>query len=182
MIKSRKDLYEYLKTEKRLYVKKTGMKFIKSAFLREHDYLIWRYIKNLRYTEYYYNTEKKIPLLLRQRKLNKIGACLGFSIGYNTFDKGLKIWHYGSIAVNPKAKIGLNCQLHGENCIGNKGDFDSEAPKIGNNVDIGFGASIIGNIYIADNVRIGANAVVTKSCSTPGTILAGIPAKEIKTP
>ena len=30
-------------------------------------------------------------------------------------------------------------------------------------MDIGFGAAIIGNVHIADNIIIGANAVVTKS-------------------
>ena len=50
--------------------------------------------------------------------------------------------------------------------------------KIGNNVYIGMSARILGNITIADNVVIGANAVVTKSIAEPGITVAGIPAKK----
>ena len=54
------------------------------------------------------------------------------------------------------------------------------APVIGNNVDIGVGAKIIGDITIADDVKIGAGAVVTKSCLEKGATLVGIPAKPVK--
>ena len=54
------------------------------------------------------------------------------------------------------------CQLHGDNCIGNNG-ITLAAPRIGNRVDIGVGAKIIGNIEIADDIVIGAGAVVNKS-------------------
>ncbi|WP_223847722.1 hypothetical protein [Bifidobacterium callitrichos] len=43
---------------------------------------------------------------------------------------------------------------------------------------IGPGAKIFGNIYISDNCKIGANAVVNHSCQTVGATLVGIPAKE----
>ena len=95
-----------------------------------------------------------------------------------TCGKGLHIWHYGSIIINGYAKIGENCTLHGQNCIGNNGK-SNEAPVIGNNVDIGAGASIIGNIKIADEIVIGAGAVVNKSFFRKGAILVGIPAHEI---
>ena len=47
----------------------------------------------------------------------------------------------------------------------------------GDRVDIGVGAKIIGDITIADDVKIGAGAVVTKSCLKQGATLVGIPAK-----
>ena len=50
-------------------------------------------------------------------------------------------------------------------------------PMIGNNVDIGIGASIIGPVKIADNVRVAAGGVVCKSCNDVGTVLKGVPAK-----
>ena len=65
-------------------------------------------------------------------------------------------------------------------CIGDKGDFDNRAPVIGDNVDMGVGAKIIGPVTLADNLKIGANAVVTKSCETPSAVLVGVPAKAIK--
>lgn len=65
--------------------------------------------------------------------------------------------------------------MHGNNCIGNDGITD-ECPKIGNNVDIGYGSIIIGNITIADNVKIGANSLVNKDCLEENVILIGSPA------
>lgn len=68
--------------------------------------------------------------------------------------------------------------MHGDNCIGNNGITD-DAPTIGNNVDIGFGAKIIGGIKIADDVKIGAGAIVVKDCLRKGATLVGVPAHEI---
>lgn len=53
------------------------------------------------------------------------------------------------------------------------------AATIGDNVFIGTGAKIIGDISIANNVVIGANSVVCKSIEEPGITVAGIPAKKI---
>ena len=66
--------------------------------------------------------------------------------------------------MNSNAVIGDNCRIHQGVTIGSTGGSDASA-KIGNNVFIGAGASIIGDIEIADDVSIGANAVVTKSCN-----------------
>jgi serine O-acetyltransferase len=49
------------------------------------------------------------------------------------------------------------------------------APQIGDHVDIGAGAKLLGNIRIGNHVRIGANAVVL--CDVPDhSIAVGIPA------
>jgi len=49
------------------------------------------------------------------------------------------------------------------------------APAIGNNVDIGSGAKLLGPIKIGNNVLIGANAVVL--CDVPDDCIAvGVPA------
>jgi serine O-acetyltransferase len=55
------------------------------------------------------------------------------------------------------------------------------APQIGNNVYIGPGAKIFGEIVIADNIAIGANSVVNKSFYEKGISIAGVPAKKINT-
>ena len=44
---------------------------------------------------------------------------------------------------------------------------------------IGVGVVIIGDVEIADNIVIGANAVVNKSFSEPGITIAGVPARKI---
>ena len=62
-------------------------------------------------------------------------------------------------------------------CIGTNG---KGVPKIGDNVELGYGCIIIGNISIADSCVIGAGSIVTKSISIPGSIVAGNPAKLIR--
>jgi serine O-acetyltransferase len=47
---------------------------------------------------------------------------------------------------------------------------------LGNNIFVGSGAKIIGKLNVSDNVKIGANAVLTKSAPVGATML-GIPAK-----
>jgi serine O-acetyltransferase len=49
------------------------------------------------------------------------------------------------------------------------------APVIGNNVDIGAGAKVLGPIKVGDNVVIGANAVVIRDVPDD-CIAAGVPA------
>ena len=181
MIQTRNQLKECLDIEKNIYFGTSdSYRKMKLCLLSDHDYLIWKFVKALRFTEYHYNAGHKIMYYLWQRYKNRIGARLGLTMWHNTIEPGIKIWHYGSVIVNGHAKIGQNCQLHGENCIGNKGDFDNAAPTLGNNVDVGIGAKVIGDIYIADDVKIGANAVVTKSCYKKGAILVGVPAREVK--
>ena len=77
--------------------------------------------------------------------------------------------------VNPNARIGKNCQIHGNCCIGNAQLYSEESPVIGDNVDIGQGAQILGGIRIADGVRIGAGAVVVKDILEPGVTVVGVP-------
>ena len=179
MICQRSELKTVLHTERAAYTSDSLLVHVKSMLLQDHNYLLWKYVKYLRYTEYHYNAGHRLRYYIWQWKKNRLGARLGITMWHNTADTGLRIWHYGSVIINGNAKVGKNCQLHGENCIGNKGDFDQAAPVIGDNVDIGVGAKIIGGISIADDVKIGANAVVTKSCLEKGAVLVGAPAHVI---
>ena len=83
--------------------------------------------------------------------------------------------------VHSKVTIGSNCKIFQNVTIGAKwpeGSKIAGVPQIGNNVQIGCGAVIIGNITIGDNVYIGANAVVLKDVPD-NSIAIGVPA-EIK--
>lgn len=55
-----------------------------------------------------------------------------------------------------------------------------KAPIIGDNCYIGPGAIIFGDITLADNITIGANATVNRSCGQERVVLAGTPAKIVK--
>ena len=148
----------------------------------------WKFIKLLRKCEYFrYKTcvssnpvWKGLYWIFRMRK-NHLGVYIGVEIPEKVFDEGLIIHHNGNIVVNGSSKVGKNCQLHGDNCIGNSGKENelTKCPQIGNNVEIGVGAKVIGNITIADNIKIGANAVVTKSFDEEGITLVGIPARKL---
>ena len=149
--------------------------FWKCLLLREHEYYVYQFVKKLRKEE---SSQNRFVKYYYRRKKNKLGRKLGFTIPAGVFGEGLHIWHYGNIVVNGSAKVGNNCVLHGDSCIGNNGKT-LKAPNIGNNVDIGVGAKIIGDITIADDIIIGAGAVVTRSFREPGITIAGIPAQKI---
>lgn len=108
-------------------------------------------------------------LRLRTRRL---GERLGFDIPRGVFGPGLRIDHWGSIAVNSRAVVGRNCRLASQTTIG---DARGGVPRIGDDVRIGSGARVLGDIEVGDGVAIGANAVVLHDVP-PGVSVAGVPA------
>lgn len=105
---------------------------------------------------------------------------MGFSIPKNAFGPGLSIPHYGTIVVNSQAKIGKNCKIHAGVNIGASGGKPG-APIIGDNVYLGPGCKIYGEITIANNIAVAANACVGSSFLEENILIGGIPAKKIKT-
>ena len=83
--------------------------------------------------------------------------------------------HFGGIVISGYAKFGDNCRLRNGVVVGLKNVADPCAPQIGNNVDIGAGAKILGNIKIGNNVNIGANSVVLTDVPD-NAIAVGVPA------
>jgi len=73
--------------------------------------------------------------------------------------RGLRIWHFGGIFINENAVIGENCTLRQGVTIGNRQNGD-ESPIIGDNVEVGVYAQILGSVRIGNNCRIGALTVV----------------------
>lgn len=88
----------------------------------------------------------------------------------------LKIEHFGGIVVSGDAAIGDDVVLRNGVTIGLKRTDEPGAPVIGNRVDIGAGAKLLGPIRIGDDAVIGANAVVL--CDVPpGSLAVGVPAR-----
>lgn len=88
---------------------------------------------------------------------------------------GFVIDHFGGIVISGYARFGSNCRIRNGVVVGLKNVSDPSAPQIGDNVDIGAGAKVLGNITVGNNVAIGANAVVT--CDVPDNYIAvGVPA------
>lgn len=173
MIKTKKDLIHYLERDRAALC--VGTK--KPRFLVDH---VWKFEIALRKCEYFTNKNKKIRSKFYKFLCYRRGLKIGFStIPINVFGAGLRIAHPFDIAVSQNAKIGENCIIFQGVTIGSNMTNISDAAVIGNNVVICAGAKIIGDVVIADNVVIGANAVVTKDILEKGTTWAGVPAKKI---
>lgn len=184
MITSKSELNEYIAADNDWLIPNGIKNRIIADFAGYPTRPLKRYLYYLRKQEYYINTaaESRLKGLLSlyyEGKKNRLGVRLGIEIGPNCFGKGLNIFHVGSVIINPAVRAGNNCSLHGANCIGNNG-LTKEVPVIGNNVDIGYGAVVIGGVTIADDIKIGANAVVNCSFMEPGCTIAGVPAKVVK--
>ena len=179
MIKSKADYRSYCQEDEK------ALGVSKSSFLSRYYNPIWRFEHALRRHEYYQNCFKKAwqrPLVkLAALSHRRHGLRCGFSIPVNVFGKGLSIAHIGTIVVNSHARVGDYCRLHVCTNIGTEAGKSDAAPTIGSRVYIGPGAKIFGSIQLADDIAIGANAVVNKDFTTPGITIAGVPAKQIST-
>ena len=102
---------------------------------------------------------------------------LGIGIGPNCCGKGLSIAHAGTIQINGDARIGDNLRIQEGVTIG---AGSGGVPTIGNNVYLGSGCKVIGNVKIVDDCAVGANAVVVKNVLEKGITVAGVPAKKGK--
>jgi serine O-acetyltransferase len=91
---------------------------------------------------------------------------------------GLRIHHFGNIFVNERSHIGSNCTLRQGVTIGTLTD-DGLAPTIGDDVDIGAYAQVLGGVHVGDGARIGAMSVVLDDVP-PGATAVGVPARIIE--
>lgn len=89
--------------------------------------------------------------------------------------RNFAIDHFGGIVISGYAKFGDNCRIRNGVVVGLAKRDEPCAPVIGNNVDIGAGAKVLGRIVIGDNVSIGANAVVIRDVPA-NSIAVGVPA------
>jgi len=82
--------------------------------------------------------------------------------------------HFGGIIISGYAKFGDNCRIRNGVVVGLQRVDEPCAPVVGDNVDIGAGAKILGRITIGNNVVIGANAVVIRDVPDNCTVV-GVP-------
>lgn len=192
MIQSKEDYKFYLEADRIAL----NIELKRPRPFRDH---IWRFQRLLRKVEFMQNCRKnrlyRIASLRERISFQKQEVQLGFSIPLNVFGPGLSIAHIGTIAVHPGTKVGENCRInHGvtlgnipspEECriqgvtLRNSPSRPGGVPTIGNNVFIGPGAVVVGNIEIADGIVIGANSYVARSIKTPNITIAGCPAKKV---
>ena len=102
----------------------------------------------------------------------------GFQIYPETeIGEGLYLGHWGSLVINPKAKIGKNCNIAQGVTIGQQNRGKNEGyPEIGDQVWSGPSAGLVGNIKIGNNVLVAPNAYVNFDIPD-NCVVAGNPAK-----
>ena len=86
-----------------------------------------------------------------------------------------RIDHFGGIVISGDASFGDDCVIRNGVTVGLKNAGQRGAPVVGDRVDIGAGAKILGPIRIGDDVAIGANAVVITDVPS-NSIAVGVPA------
>jgi len=104
----------------------------------------------------------------------------GISIPVSTeIGYGFYIGHFGEIVINGRSKIGDNVNISHGVTLGqaNRGK-NMGCPSVGNQVYVGPGAKLVGNVIVGNNVAIGANCVVTKNVPD-NAVVVGIPGKII---
>jgi serine O-acetyltransferase len=119
--------------------------------------------------------------LLYNALYRKVRNTYGIELPH-TVDLGRRvvIEHQSCIVIHGYAVIGDDCIIRQGVTIGNRSINDPHAaPRLGNRVNVGAGAKILGKIRIGDDVNIGANAVVVKDVPSGATVV-GIPAKIIR--
>jgi serine O-acetyltransferase len=155
--------------------KLTILLFIKQYYLNPgFKFMVWHRIAH--------NSRARgtIIYLLPWLILRRLKIKYGYDIPAETvIGKGFYIGHFGGVVISSKAIIGNNCNISQGITIG----FASRGkrkgyPRLGNNIYIGPGSVLTGNIKIGNNAAIGANAVVLDDIPDNG-VAVGIPARVI---
>ena len=124
----------------------------------------------------------RAPFSILYRALyRKIRNDYGIDLPYTVkLGRRVIIEHQGAIIIHGDCWIGDDSIIRQGVTLGNRHlDRPFEAPKLGDRVNVGAGAKLLGNVTIGDDVNIGANAVVLSDIP-PGKTAVGIPAKIIK--
>ena len=147
------------------------------VFGEAYKYIFWmrtcrflRERKLLKYTLY------PLALILLNHYRYKFGIAVPFSADIGP---GFYIGHFSCIIIYPHCRIGKNCNISQGVTLGktNRGKRKGY-PTIGDNVYIGPGAKIIGNICVGNDVAVGANCVVTSDIPDHAVVV-GVPGKVI---
>ncbi|OGW75873.1 MAG: serine O-acetyltransferase [Omnitrophica bacterium RBG_13_46_9] len=94
--------------------------------------------------------------------------------------EGLFIDHGMGVVIGETSVIGNNVTLFQGVTLGGTGkERGKRHPTLGNNIVVGTGAKVLGNVKIGDNVQIGANAVVINDVP-PNSTVVGVPGRVVK--
>lgn len=95
---------------------------------------------------------------------------------------GFQIFHSSYIFIGPNVTIGKNCLMAHQNTVTASPFYDAlgsaNGPTIGDNLLLGCGASIVGDITLGDHVKVTVNSTVDTSFPDHA-VLIGVPARNI---
>jgi serine O-acetyltransferase len=121
----------------------------------------------------------RAPLSILYRSLyRKIRNTYGIDLPYTVkLGRRVVIEHQSAIIIHGYCMIGDDCIIRQGVTLGNRYlEKPLESPQLGDRVNVGAGAKILGKVYLGDDVNIGANAVVLSDVPA-GKTAVGIPAK-----
>ncbi len=150
---------------------------MRRPFLKEQSiWAIWLYRRGRRLDALPAGLRRKLALAVYWLLFRLIETATGISLPKTaSIGPGLRIWHFGGIFLHADAVLGAGCTLRQGVTIGNRHE-GGPTPVIGDNVDFGAYAQVLGGVRIGNNCRIGALSVVL--CDVPdGATAVGAPAR-----
>jgi serine O-acetyltransferase len=126
----------------------------------------------------------RMPLSVLYRWMHRfVRNRYGIEIHYTTkIGRRCRIGHQHGIVIHEHATIGDDCTIRQGVTIGAAAEYSvTDAPVLGNHVDVGAGAMILGKVTIGDHARIGPNAVIMMNVPPHATAFAQ-PARIITPP
>jgi serine O-acetyltransferase len=148
-------------------------------FLKEQSiWAIWIYRYGRRILNRRRGISQTIELKLYWLMFRIVETLTGISIPLDAqIGPGLRIYHFGNIFIHSETVIGRNCTLRQGVTIGNRVP-DGPAPVVGDDVDFGAYAQVLGKVHVGDGAKIGAMTVVLSDVPAGATAF-GIPARMV---
>lgn len=120
----------------------------------------------------------RAPLTLGYRVMSAVVNWVwGIDLSYTVrLGRRVRLWHHGGMVLGARA-IGDDVHIRHNTTFGvlNRRELDAK-PIIGNRVDIGVGACILGAVTVGDDSVVGPNSVVLRDVP-PGAVFMGVPAR-----
>lgn len=148
-----------------------------NAFLREQSiWAIWIYRHGRRILRRPDGLRKKLELKAYWQVFRVIETLTGICLPIECeIGPGLRIHHFGNIILNPATRMGSNVTLRHGVTLGNRHN-EEDAPTIGDDVEFGAYAQVLGPITVGDGAKIGAMSVVLEDVPA-GATAVGNPAR-----
>jgi serine O-acetyltransferase len=121
----------------------------------------------------------RAPLTIAYRvAFTVVNWAFGIDLPYTVrLGRRVRIWHHGGMVLGARA-VGDDVHIRHNTTFGvlNRNEV-TRKPIIGNRVDIGVGACILGGVTVGDDAVIGPNSVVIRDVP-PGSVVMGVPARQ----